>query len=126
MKFQDLEHFTNADVEAAITRNDPDELLHIAVGVSMSAPDLAWAQEICLRLACHPHVNVRGNAVLGFGHLARRFGQLDEERVKPIIDAALHDPSDYVRGHADSAASDVTQFLKWHVEGHAGNEKIGF
>jgi hypothetical protein len=30
-----------------------------------------WGEGVCARLANHEHFNVRGNAILGFGHLAR-------------------------------------------------------
>jgi hypothetical protein len=60
---------------------------------------------------------VRGNAVLGFGHLARRFRRLDEGVVRPIIENALLDADPYVRGQADAAADDVAHFLGWKVKG---------
>lgn len=85
-----------ADVETVLARGAPDELLHVPVAVSLDPPDCAWAQDVCLRLAAHPHFNVRGNAVLGFGHLARTCGVLDEARVRPLVEAALRDPHEYV------------------------------
>lgn len=105
-----------ADVAAAIARDEPDELLHVPIRVSMDPPDCAWAQEICIRLASHRHGNVRGNAILAFGHLARTCGVLDEPRVRPLVHAALHDPDDYVRGQADAAADDLAHFLGWRME----------
>lgn len=105
-----------ADVEAAIARDLADELLHVPLRVSLDPPDCAWAQDVCLRLASHPHFNVRGNAVLGFGHLARTCGALDEARVKPVVEAALRDPDAYVRGQADAAAGDIEHFLGWRLD----------
>jgi hypothetical protein len=113
MKFQDLEYFSNEDAEAALLRNDPREIAHALIAISLSAPDLEWAQAVCLKHATHPHEGVRGNAVLGFGHLARRFGQLNRDQVKPLVQSALEDESAYVRGHAVSAADDLKFFLKW-------------
>jgi hypothetical protein len=59
---------------------------------------------------------VRGNALLGFGHLARRFGRLDTHRVKRLVDTGLHDGSDYVREQARSAAEDLKTFLAWEFD----------
>jgi hypothetical protein len=59
---------------------------------------------------------VRGNALLGFGHLARRFGRLDANRVKRLVDTGLHDGSDYVREQARSAAEDLSTFLAWEFD----------
>ena len=109
-------------MEAAIERNQPGELLYVPVWVSMDPPDCAWAQGGCVRLCGHPDVGVRGNAILGFGHLARTSGALDRERVKPLIEGALHDPEEYVRGQADSAARDVTFYLGWQIEGFQADE----
>jgi len=105
--------WTKADAEAIIARNDPEDVLYVPIVVSLDPPDLAWAQDICIRLSSHEHEDVRANAVLGFGHLARICGELDEARVRPIIEAAFHDPTDRVRGAAGNAASDTGMFLDW-------------
>ncbi len=83
------------------------------LSAALHSDDLAWAEQLCVRLAGHAHEQVRGNAVLGLGHLARRFGRLTEGRVAPLMAAALHDTSAYVRGQAAAAADDLEQFLGW-------------
>jgi hypothetical protein len=108
--------WTKDDVEAVIARSDPEELWYTPIVVSMDPPDCAWAEGVCLRLAKHSHPIVRGNAILGFGHLARRYGNLDQEAVRPLIEAALHDPDAYVRDHARTAAGDTAYFLGWHFD----------
>jgi hypothetical protein len=105
-----------AEADAAIARDRPDELLHVPIRVSLDPPDCVWAQDVCVRLAAHPHPNVRGNAVLGFGHLARTCGALDEAVVRPLLEAAMRDPDEYVRGQADAAAGDVAHFLGWRID----------
>jgi len=59
---------------------------------------IAPGQAVCVRLSGHSHFNVRGNANFDFGHLARTCRTLDELLVKPLIEAAFHDPNEYVRG----------------------------
>ena len=105
--------WTEQDVEEVILRGDPEELLYVPIVVSMDPPDPDWSQQICLRLVVHDHWNVRGNAILGFGHLARTTGQLDKDRVLPLVTGALSDPSEYVRGHANDAADDIANYLGW-------------
>src|SRR3954454_12500998 len=90
-------------VEQALRAGDVDALRLAVIGVSMHDDDWRYAQDLCVRLSAHPHVEVRGNAVLGFGHIARVHRRLDRALVQPIIQRALHDEVDYVRGHADSA-----------------------
>jgi hypothetical protein len=78
--------------------------------------DRELVENCCVRLARHRNAMVRGNAMLGFGHLARRFGRLDTHRVKRLVDTSLHDGSDYVREQALSAAEDLKTFLAWEFD----------
>ena len=118
IRFQDLEYFTTSDIDAAIERNDPQELQLVSVTVVLACPDQAVAQDVCLRLSRHAHSRVRGNAVMSFGHLARRFRRLDEQIVKPVIESSLNDQDEYVRMRAKSAADEIHQFLGWNIAGH--------
>jgi len=118
VRFQDLASFTSDDVDAAITRNDPDELQFVPITIALSSSELALAQEVCIKLSTHEHHKVRGNAVMSLGHLARRFRSLDENKVRPILECALHDQDEYVQMLAKSAADEVQQFLHWQIAGH--------
>lgn len=115
MKYEAIEPRSKDQVESAISRNETNELLNAIVSAALYADDPRWAEDICLRLAKHRNFNVRGNAILGFGHIARVHRQLNESRVKPLIEAALRDESDYVREQADVTTDDVEFFLKWRV-----------
>ena len=115
MKYEPIPEMSVEGVEAAIVRNQPDELLLAVLSAALYGSDLGWAQGVCCRLSAHQHFNVRGNAILGFGHLARNHGQLVRSVVLPIIEAGLVDSHDYVRGHANDAADDIEHFLGWSV-----------
>ena len=112
--------WTEKDVETVLGRGLPDELLYVPIVVGMNAADCdrMWAEDVCLRLVDHVHFNVRGNAVLGLGHIARTCGALSAERVFPVLERALDDPHPYVRGHAESAASEVRQYLGVVINGY--------
>ena len=99
--YQAIDPVTNDDAEAVLVRNDPDELLLVAIAVGMYSDDLTWSEDFCLRLAEHPHVNVRGNAILSFGHLARRFGTLEKPESIDAVRRGLADADEYVRGQAE-------------------------
>lgn len=105
--------WTMADVERVIADNDPADLACAPIVVSMDPPEAVWAADVCRRLSAHPDEWVRGNAVLGFGHLARTTGELDEAVVRPIVEAALKDASSVVAGKADEAAGDLSHWLGW-------------
>jgi hypothetical protein len=105
--------WTEADVEAILAVGNPEHLLYVPIVIGMNAPncDRAWAEDICCRLANHPHFNVRGNAVLGLGHIARTCRELNLAVAAPIISQALTDPHDFVRGQAECAAEDLLVYL---------------
>lgn len=96
----------------ARAQNRVEELPELLVSVALYEIDLEWAASYCISLATHSDEFVRGNAILGFGHLARRFGALPEE-AKAILIAGLGDGSAYVRGQASAAADDTAYFLGW-------------
>jgi hypothetical protein len=117
---------SRSEIEKALELDDVDFLLSAVIGVSMDCDDWLFAQSLCVRLAAHKHFTVRGNAVLGFGHIARVHRKLDRDLVQPIINIALSDPSDYVRGQAVCAVDDTVFYLHWHFPEYAGptNENL--
>jgi hypothetical protein len=113
------------DVEAVLARGLPDELLYVPLVVAMAADrcDPLWAENVCLELAVHAHFTVRGNAALGFGHIARTCRALSTDRIVPAVASALQDPHPYVRGQAESAASDIHQYLGVVVPGYKAHSR---
>ena len=107
--------WTPADIEAVIVENDPEKMPYVPIAVSVGCDDVdrQWAESVCVRLTSHPQEWVRGNAILGFGHLAREFCTLDRATVEPLVRAALSDPSPVVRGQAETASDDIAHFLGW-------------
>ncbi|MGE4650472.1 MAG: hypothetical protein AAEJ53_06265 [Myxococcota bacterium] len=102
--------------EDAIEHDDPRELADLVQQIAQEATPQDWAQSCCIQLSRHRSAEVRGNAVAGFGHLARRFGRVEPQGVQRRVKIALHDPSAYVRSQARSAALDLHTFLGWELE----------
>jgi len=117
-KFQDLDSITAKDVSFALHRNDPLELRLVAVTLALSDLEFNYIQTVCIQLCSNADGVVRGNALVSLGHLARRFHQLDEQAVKPIIESGFRAPDPYIRASAKSAADEIHQFLHWKFEGH--------
>ena len=95
------------DIEAVIAEDDAEELLGVVIDIAMAAEEVAWATEKLIALAAHPNTDVRGNALIGFTHLASRFADLDLARVRPVLEAALQDPEQYVRDQAEAALDEL-------------------
>jgi len=95
------------------------KLLHLPIALSMDPSEDAHpghAELICRELARHANANVRGNAILGFGHLARMAGIIwKPAEVRVLVQSGLADPDKYVRGQAEAAAGDLRHFLKWKI-----------
>lgn len=94
----------------AIEKNDVESLPKLIVGVALYDADREMAENAFKKLSSHEDEIVRGNAVLGFGHLSRRFRVIGAG-VEEIVKKALVDPSEYVRGQAYAAADDLEHFL---------------
>ncbi len=94
-------------VEAALDSEDDEELLGVVIDLALAAEDSAWAQECLLELATHENTDVRGNALMGFAHLASRFGGLDREQVEPALHAALVDDKAHVREQAEACLEEL-------------------
>jgi len=116
LKYQEPDDWSRSSIENALAADRPEDLWRAVIAVSMHDEDWKYAQDLCVRLSRHRHFNVRGNAVLGFGHIARVHQKLDREVVSPIIEAALKDEEEYVRDHARSARDDTELFLLWKYE----------
>jgi hypothetical protein len=108
------DHWTITDIDRLVTRGEVADLIEIPIAITnLGTPDAQWSESICLALAEHEHPNVRANAVLGLGHLARVSRTLTRPRALAAISRALVDPDPGVRAHALSAVDDVRQFLGW-------------
>ena len=115
-KYEKIPELSHAEIEAAILRDNPNELLYAVLSAALYSEDSAWAEDVCVRLAAHEHFNVRGNAILGFAHIARIDKKLDEAKVNPLIESALEDESEYVRGQAEGTKDDIKHFLRWRFK----------
>jgi len=113
VKYESIKNYSKTEIEKALANNDVDKLLFIVLSVALYSDDFEFAENFCIQLSNHEHFNVRGNAILGFGHLARIHGKLNENKIKPIIENALKNENEFVRGQADSAKEDTEFFLKW-------------
>ena len=113
MRYEPIEPISLAAAESALSGEHPERLGHAVIAVGLHSADLGSAVRFLLRAAAHANPIVRGNVLISFGHLARRFGELNERSVKPLIDSGLADADAYVRSHAHSAADDLEHFLGW-------------
>lgn len=111
--YQAIEPLSREEVDAVVERDNPSELLIVILSVAIHDEDRSFAELFCQKYSNHSDSNVRGNAILGFAHIARIQGSLNEHVIKPIIKKGLIDENEYVRGHSIDAKEDTEWFLKW-------------
>jgi hypothetical protein len=103
-------------VQQTVQSGTEAEIAVAVIAVALEGDDLDQAQELFTNLSNHPSSIVRGNAILGFAHLARRFRKIDQKRVISIIETPFKDKNDFVRVQASSAADDFQLFLKLKIQ----------
>jgi hypothetical protein len=116
VRYDPIGPVSREDAERAACSVDLEQLVRTVLAVALHDVDLGWAEAFCERCAQHPDAGVRGSALLGFGHLARRFRRLNSVRVRPLLEAGLRDSDPSVRGKAGSAVEDVELFLGWRLQ----------
>lgn len=116
MSYDEIPDFCGCDVDEVLSQGNLETLRILALSFATHSESPEQAEAVCLRLAGHEDGVVRGNAVLGLGHVARIHRALTERLARPAIQAALRDHDWWVRQQAGSAASDVELFLKWKLD----------
>lgn len=95
-----------------IKSDETDRMAEALLSLAFYDEDWMFVENLCIEYSSHKDSKVRGIAILCFGHLARIHGQLHIEKVIPIINKALVDEDDFIRGHAYDANDDVNMYLK--------------
>ena len=86
------------------------ELCSDLVELVLSGENPTEALRVCLALAVHSSVEVRGVVASCFGHLARLHRDLDLSRVEVALDQISAD--EQLKGRVEDAREDIEQFLK--------------
>jgi hypothetical protein len=97
------------DIREYLRAGMTKEAAEALIGLVMYSNAYEPAESLLLELSKHQDSNVRGNAVLGFGHLARVHRRSSAKAVE-VVTESLRDADGYVRGQANSAADDINLF----------------
>jgi len=107
--YQEAPPIARADAESAFSSGLPERICDALVRVAFNDPDWRWVQEQCLRFIGSPLPDVRRLAVTCLGHLARIHGQLDLERVMPLLKQMRNDGE--IEGSVEDALEDIEAFV---------------
>jgi len=108
--YQEITPISRNMAERIISEGSPEDVALTLVRLAYHDPDWTWVQDACIRLSTHEDKWVRRACAICFGHLARIHGNVDKEKVLPIL-ARLSEDFD-VKGEAEDAIEDFKVFLK--------------
>jgi hypothetical protein len=111
-KYKEVQVYDKESALEELKSSEVKKITNALLRLTFHESDGKWVQDICIQYSNHSHYNVRGIAILCFGHLARIHGELETEIVLPIVNKALHDSNGFVSGHANSALDDIQFFIK--------------
>ncbi len=75
-----------------------------------------YAEKLCIKLSRHEDVNVRGNVILRFGHIARVRESLNLDIIEPIVKDALSNENEFIPTQPVTAKDDLENYLYWKFE----------
>lgn len=106
--------YTN-DLAMQIKKNGSnEEKAELAIALGFDCTDYGFAQLMCIELLKEDNEIIRGNAVIGLAHIARRFKKLDKRIVKPYLLRELRENVE-CRDLIVEAIDDINMYLKWNI-----------
>jgi hypothetical protein len=98
------------EINKILSSNDNRAICHALISMAFYEEDLDFCSTIIMKCFENKNEYVRGNAVLCIGHIAR-IHKIVYKELPSIVYRGLNDSSSYVRGHAESALSDIRVFM---------------
>lgn len=106
--------YTNALAIQIIQGGSNKEKAELAMALGFDCPDYGFAQSMCIQLLHTEDEVVRGNAIVGLAHIARRFGKLDKRVVRPYLLRELKE-NIKCRDLIADAIHDINMYLGWNT-----------
>ncbi|NBI11824.1 hypothetical protein D1641_17805 [Colidextribacter sp. OB.20] len=106
--------YTDALAVQILRSGSNKEKAELAMALGFDCPDYGFAQSMCIQLLQAEDEIVRGNAIIGLAHIARRFGKLDKRVVKPYLLRELRENIKCKDFIAD-AVHDINMYLGWSI-----------
>jgi hypothetical protein len=115
MRYEAVPQISREQYEEMVGTHDPAKIASALLSISYWESDWRWTQDQLLSFVDHIDPHVRYTAVLGFGHIARFNGQLDCDKVEPVLKriAARDDAAEkfQIRGTAEDTLEDIELFI---------------
>lgn len=108
MEYHNVLPLDKDSAQKIFASNDVDRICDAMVVIAFHEPDWKWVQDICLTFFMSDDPAVSGLAATCLGHVARIHGQLEKEKVLPLLYSRLSDPQ--IAGRIEDALDDIEMF----------------
>ena len=109
IRYEAILPITWEQAAAELATGDASRTVNTLLSLAYHCPNWRCVQDLCVQYSRHQDVDVRGVAVLCFGHLARIHGVLDTGVVLPLLKELANDPE--IGGWVQDALDDIRMFL---------------
>lgn len=118
MVYRELREFSDDEITRILEDGETNDLYELPFSVGEYHPNWKYAQDICVKLATHPDIRVRANAMMGLAYVARTKGKLEKHVVEPLILHTLSGLKDNeeLQYMVLDAIDDINHYMKWNIQ----------
>ncbi|MFF2290997.1 CPCC family cysteine-rich protein [Peribacillus butanolivorans] len=102
----------NEGIFKLINSDVTENVINGLLGLAVNSDDLDFVQDIMVMYSEHEDANIRGTAILCFGHIAKVYKKINKDLVLSIINQGFQDESSFVREQSRSALDDINFYIK--------------
>ncbi|CRM17749.1 MULTISPECIES: hypothetical protein [Pseudomonas] len=108
MRYHDPD-LTHDESVTDLATGDVSKVTTALISVGLNETDCTWAQSVCLQHMRDDNEDIASAAIVAIGHIARRFGTLDMDKVMPALQQAMR-KCPALSGVIGSAMDDIEMF----------------
>jgi hypothetical protein len=108
MRYHDPD-LTHDEAVHDLGTGDISKVTTALISIGLNETNGTWAQNVCLQHMDSDNDEIASAAIVAIGHIARRFGTLDMEKVAPALTQAER-KCPALRGVIGSAMDDIEMF----------------
>ena len=112
MKYEEIENNNNDYYIEQIDSKNKENVVKGLLGLAVYGSDFEFIQDTLVNFSKSEDENIRGIAILGFGHIARLYGKINKDVVMPIVQNGLKDKSEIAKGQSAAALDDINFFTE--------------
>ena len=115
MRYEFITEYSDDEIMNILRWGSKKELEMMSLSVGEHHSNYLFAQDVCFFLLDNVDESIRANAVLGLSYIARRFRQLDTEKMKSIL-MKYEMPTGKNLELMECAFDDISLFLDVDIE----------